>query len=175
MVDYAVAHWSIDPDRISLNGGSMGGGGTYRLGSRYPQRWSSGRTTCGYASYVPMGNLLTLPIYATHSADDPTVSVLHDVGPLSRLRDLGGRVIFDETNGYGHAVWDYKEGNARGLAWERFQVRPDSRSVRRIDYTALDGGAVRGWWAEVAEWGPSPRPARFVLAKPAAPICCSPT
>ncbi len=165
VVDYAVAHWSIDPDRISLNGGSMGGGGTYRLGSRYPQRWCSGRTTCGYASYAPMGNLLTLPIYATHSADDPTVSVLHDVGPLSRLRDMGGRVIFDETNGYGHAVWDYKEGNARGMAWERFQVRPDSRSVRRIDYTALDGGAVRGWWAEVAEWGPSPKAARFVLAK----------
>ncbi len=165
VVDYAVAHWAIDPDRISLNGGSMGGGGTYRLGSRYPQRWCSGRPTCGYASYVPMGNLVTLPIYATHSADDPTVSVLHDVGPLSRLRDIGGRVIFDEVNGYGHAVWGYKEGNARGMAWERFQVRPDSRSVRRIDYTALDGGAVRGWWAEVAEWGAAPKSARFVLAK----------
>jgi hypothetical protein len=165
VVDYVEAHWAIDPDRVSLNGGSMGGGGTYRLGSRYPQRWCSGRTTCGFASCIPMGNLLTLPIYATHSADDPTVSVLHEVGPLARLRDMGGRVIFDETNGYGHAVWDYKEGNARGLAWERFQVRPDSRTVRRIDYTALDGGAVRGWWAEVAEWGPAPTPARFVLAK----------
>jgi len=164
VVDYIEAHWAIDLDRVSLNGGSMGGGGTYRLGSRYPQRWCSGRTTCGFASTIPMGNLLTLPIYATHSADDPTVSVLHEVGPLARLRDMGGRVIFDETNGYGHAVWDYKEGNARGLAWERLQVRPDSRSVRRIDYTALDGWAVRGWWAEVAEWGPAPKAARFVLA-----------
>ena len=164
VVDYAMAHWSIDPDRVSLNGGSMGGGGTYRLGSRYPQRWCSGRPTCGYASYVPMGNLVTLPIYATHSADDPTVSVLHEVGPLSRLRDIGGQVVFDETDGFGHAVWNYKEGNARGMAWERFQVRPDSRAVRRIDYTALDGGAVRGWWAEIAEWGAAPEAARFVLA-----------
>ena len=48
VVDYVVAHWAIDPDRISLNGGSMGGGGTYLLGARYPQRWCSGRTTCGY-------------------------------------------------------------------------------------------------------------------------------
>ncbi|MFA5057507.1 MAG: hypothetical protein WC485_05295, partial [Opitutaceae bacterium] len=40
---------------------------------------------------------------------------------------------------------------------------PDSRTVRHVDYTALDGGAVRGWWAEIAEWGPAPRPARFVL------------
>jgi hypothetical protein len=164
VVDYVTRHWSIDPDRISLNGGSMGGGGTYRLGARYPQRWCSGRPTCGYASYVPLGNLVTMPVYATHSADDPTVSVLHDRGPLARLRELGGQVIYDETNGYGHAVWTYQEGNERGLAWERFQVRPDSRAVRRVDYTALDGGAVRGWWGEVAEWGPSPGPARFVLA-----------
>ncbi len=164
VVDYVTRHWSIDPDRISLNGGSMGGGGTYRLGARYPQRWCSGRTTCGYASYLPLGNLVTMPIYATHSIDDPTVSVLHDRGPLARLRELGGQVIYDETNGYGHAVWTYKEGNERGLAWERFQVRPDSRTVRRVDYTALDGGAVRGWWGEVAEWGPAPAPARFVLA-----------
>ncbi len=163
VVDYIEAHWSIDLDRVSLNGGSMGGGGTYRLGSRYPQRWSSGRTQCGYASYVPLGNLLSLPIYATHSFDDPTVSVLHEVGPLARLRELGGQVVFDLTNGYGHAVWDYKEGNERGLAWEKKQVRPASRTVRHVDYTALDGGAVRGWWAEVAEWGPSPGPARFVL------------
>jgi hypothetical protein len=164
VVDYVTAHWAIDPDRISLNGGSMGGGATYRLGSRYPQLWCSGRTTCGFASYLPLGNLVTLPIYATHSADDPTVSVLHDRGPLARLREIGGQVIYDETNGYGHAVWNYKEGNARGLAWEQFQVRPASRTVRRVDYTALDGGAVRGWWGEVAEWGASPKPARFVLA-----------
>ncbi|HTU00947.1 MAG TPA: hypothetical protein VMG58_03990, partial [Candidatus Sulfotelmatobacter sp.] len=162
-VDYVMAHWAIDPDRVSLNGGSMGGGATYRLGSRYPQRWCSGRATCGYASYLPLGNLVTLPIYATHSADDPTVSVLHDRGPLALLRQLGGQVIYDETNGYGHAVWNYKEGNERGLTWERLQVRPDPRTVRRVDYTALDGGAVRGWWGEIAEWGPAPRPARFVL------------
>jgi|CZKI01.1.fsa_nt_gi hypothetical protein len=162
-VDYVEAHWAIDPDRVSLNGGSMGGGATYRLGSRYPHLWSSGRPTCGYASYLPMGNLVTLPIYATHSADDPTVSVLHDRGPLALLRELGGQVVYDETDGYGHAVWNYKEGNERGLAWEKSQVRPDSRTVRRVDYTALDGGAVRGWWGEIAEWGAAPRPARFVL------------
>src|ERR1035438_4200541 len=133
----------------TLNGGSMGGGATYRLGSRYPHLWSSGRPTCGYASYLPMGNLVTLPIYATHSADDPTVSVLHDRGPLALLRELGGQVVYDETDGYGHAVWNYKEGNERGLAWEKSQVRPDSRTVRRVDYTALDGGAVRGWWGGV--------------------------
>ncbi|HVU25939.1 MAG TPA: hypothetical protein VHE13_17540 [Opitutus sp.] len=163
VIAYIQAHWSVDPDRIHLNGGSMGGGGTYRLGSRYPQLFASGRPSCGFASTIPVGNLLTFPIYATHSADDPVVSVLHEVGPLAQLRALGGTVIFDETNGYGHAVWNYAAGNQRGLAWEQFQVRPPSTQVHRIDYTALDGGAVRGWWGEIAEWGDAPQPARFVL------------
>jgi predicted peptidase len=116
VIDYVQAHWTIDPDRINLNGGSMGGGGTYRLGSRYPHRWASGRPTCDYASNLPVANLITLPIYATHSDDDWTVSVLHDRGPLARLRELGGQAILDETTGYGHAVWNYKEGNQRGDA-----------------------------------------------------------
>jgi hypothetical protein len=163
VIDYVSAHWAIDPDRIHLNGGSMGGGGTYRLGARYPHRWASGRPTCGYASFLPIGNLLTFPIYATHSADDYVVSVLHDRGPLARLRELGGQVVYDETNGYGHAVWEYKEGNERGAAWEKNQVRPGSRTVRHVDFTATDGDAVRGWWGEIAEWGGAPKPARFVL------------
>ena len=163
VIEYVQAHWAIDPDRVHLNGGSMGGGGTYRLGARYPHRFASGRPTCGYASNLPVANLITLPIYATHSADDWIVSVLHDRGPLARLRELGGQAILDETNGYGHAAWDYKEGNERGAAWELLQVRPASRTVRRIDYTAVDGGAVRGWWGEIVEWGAAPKPARFVL------------
>lgn len=162
-IDYVEAHWTIDPRRVSLRGGSMGGGGTYRLGARYPQRWAAGRPSCGFASEIPMGNLVTLPIYATHSADDWVVSILHERGPLAWLREHGGQVVFDETNGYGHEVWNYQEGNRRGAAWLQDRVRPDSRSVRRIDYTALDGGAVRGWWAEIAEWGAAPARARFVL------------
>lgn len=163
VIDYIQAHWAIDPNRIHINGGSMGGAGTYRLGSRYPHRWASGRPTCGYASMLPIANLLTLPLYATHSADDPTVSVLHARGPLARLRALGGQAILDETNGLGHAAWDYAEGNARGAAWVEQQVRPDSRAVRHLDYTATDGAAMRGWWGEIVEWGDAPSPARFVL------------
>ena len=162
-IDYTAAHWAVDPNRIRLKGGSMGGGGTYRLGTRYPHRWASGRPTCGYASHLPIGNLVTLPIYATHSADDWVVSVLHQREPLARLRALGGQAICDETNGLGHAAWDYKEGNERGAAWVGRKVRPDSRAVRHVNHTALDGIAVRSWWGEIVEWAAQPGKAHFVL------------
>lgn len=162
VIDYLEAHWRIDPDRIHLGGGSMGGGATFKLGARFPHRFASGQITCGYVQQEPVGNLLTFPIYATHSDDDPIVPVLQSRGPLAELRRLGGRAIFDETTGLGHAAWDYAAGSARAAAWVQWQVRPDSRTVRRLDFTAHDGAAARCWWAEIAEWGAAPRPARFV-------------
>ena len=163
VIDYIEAHWRIDPARIRIGGGSMGGGATFKLGARFPHRFAAGQITCGYLEQEPIGNLLTLPLYATHSEDDLVVPVLHARGPLRELRRLGGEAIFDLTQGLGHAAWEYHEGNARSAAWAALQVRPDPRSVRRLDFTALDAAATRAWWAEVAEWGPAPRPARFQL------------
>lgn len=162
-IDYVEAHWAIDRARIGLSGGSMGGGATFKLGARFPHRFASGQITCGYVLQEPIGNLLTFPIYATHSDDDPTVPILTSRGPLQELRRMGGQAIFDQATGYGHAVWDYAEGGRRSAGWVVHQALPASRDVRHIDFTALDGGAVRGWWAEIAEWGPEAKPARFVL------------
>lgn len=163
VLEYVHAHWQIDPRRIQLTGGSMGGGGIFKLGSRYPHLFSAGLITCGFTTQEPINNLLTLPLYATHSADDPVVPIITARGPLQTLRARGGRNIFDATIGLGHAAWEYAEGNRRAAAWAQKEVRPKSQDVLRIDYTALDGVARRGWWAEVAEWGPEPKPARFIL------------
>jgi pimeloyl-ACP methyl ester carboxylesterase len=160
-VDYVRAHWSIDDRRIHLTGASMGGGGTFKLASRYPDRWASGRPVCGYGSDQPILNALHVPLYATHSQDDPTVPVLASRGPLRKLLNAGGQVVMDETNGLQHASWNYADGNRRGQEWFINQVRPDFRSVRRIDYTAVDRKASRAYWLEIAEWGGQPGPARF--------------
>lgn len=162
VLDYVEAHWRVDPDRVHLTGGSMGGGATFKLGARFPHRFASGQIACGYVQQEPVGNLLTFPIYATHSDDDPVVPIIQSRGPLAELRRRGGRAIFDGTTGYGHAVWNYAAGNERSGAWGTAQVRPDSHTVRRLDFTAYDGAALRCWWAEIAEWGAEPRPARFV-------------
>ena len=168
VLDYIAAHWRIDPARVHLTGGSMGGGATFKLGARFPGRFASGQITCGYVQQEPIGNLITFPIYATHSDDDPTVPILLSRGPLTKLRRRGGQVIFDEATGYGHAVWDYAAGNQRSAEWAPQQVRPDSRTVRQLDFMAYDGAAMRSWWAEIVEWGPASQPARFIATAGAA-------
>ncbi len=160
-VDYVRQHWRIDDDRIHLTGASMGGGGTFKLSVRYPDRWASGRPVCGYGTDLPFRNALTVPLYSTHSQDDPTVPVLGSRAPLRRLADAGGRAVIDETDGLQHAAWNYTEGNARAAEWSKSQVRPKSRDVRRIDFTALDRKSCGAFWLRISEWGDDPLPARF--------------
>jgi pimeloyl-ACP methyl ester carboxylesterase len=160
-VDYVKKHWRIDDDRIHLTGASMGGGGTFKLSTRYPDRWASGRPVCGYGTDLPIRNALTVPLYSTHSVDDPTVPVLGSRATLRKLADAGGRVVIDETNGLQHAAWNYTEGNNRAAEWSKNQVRPSSRDVRRIDFTALDRKSCSAFWLRISEWGNDPIPARF--------------
>jgi pimeloyl-ACP methyl ester carboxylesterase len=161
---YVRAHWNIDSSRIFLNGGSMGGLASYWLGARHPEIWASIRPDCGIALEAPLGNLRHTPAYAIHSRDDNVVPILQDKASVRRLRELGGMAVYEQIDGFKHAAWDYVPGNTRAAAWELEQVRPDPKTVRDIDFTALDAASARGWWARVAFWGDEPRPARMILS-----------
>lgn len=163
VVKYVKGHWNIDERRVRINGGSMGGFASFWLAARHPDIWASARPDCGFAFRAPISNLVITPVYSLHSKDDPVVSIALDDGPLKHLIDIGGSVTYEETNGFGHAVWDFTEGNARASEWESRQVRANFSDARYIDYTALDGMADKAWWAEVAEWGAMDRPAHFIL------------
>lgn len=161
-VEYVQTYWSIDKRRIHLTGASMGGGGTFRLVSRYPDKWASSRPVCGYGLDLPILNAGHVPIYSTHSQDDPTVPVLGSRAPLQKLMQAGGgQVIIDETTGLQHAAWNYTEGNNRALQWMYEQVLPEFRDVKQIEYTAVDRQACGAYWLKVAEWGNSASPAYF--------------
>lgn len=160
---YVKATWRIDENRVDLAGGSMGGFASMWLGSRYPDLFACARPSCGFALQTATENMVNLPVYSLHSKDDPVVHVIDSRGPLEFLRKAGGRVIIEETDGFGHGVWGWAEGQARSAAWGARQVRPEPNSVREIHYTATDGIASGAWWAHVAEWGDEQTPAVFSL------------
>lgn len=159
VLDYVGANWKVDPDRIHVEGQSMGGGGTFKMASRYPDLFSSASPQCAYGIDQPVENAINVPFLSLHSKDDYTVPVSCSRIPLNQLDKIGGRVLIDETDGLGHAVWDYKEGLARNSEWSAKQVRVNSVGIRRVKYTAMDELARKAYWVEVAEWGPENRPA----------------
>ncbi len=86
----AVRRLDIDPDRVTLQGDSMGGFGAYRLGTRYPDRWAALIPVIGHgaANRNLFENLTNLPIYQINGANDPLVSyasALDDAALLDAL------------------------------------------------------------------------------------------
>jgi hypothetical protein len=156
-IAYVRAHWNIDPDRIHLSGGSMGGGGTFTLGARHPDLFASARPFCGYGLQIPVGNLLHVPVCAVHSRDDWMVPIMQSRGATRALTELGGAAIQHETDGVGHNPGAWKEGSEFAHRWAAGHTRP--REVRRVHYAATDELARKAYWAEVVEWGPESRPA----------------
>ena len=156
---YVQAHWSIDPQRIHAIGASMGGMGTFYMTSRHPDLFASARPQCGGGVQAPVLNSLLVPFYSVHSQDDMSVPVLLSRGPALLLSEQGGQVIIDETNGLGHASWEYTAGNTRAEVWKDKQRLPEMKEITQFRFTAMDDISRKAYWAEVVEWGLINQPA----------------
>jgi len=76
-VDRAIAQYGIDPNRITVTGFSMGGGGAWALGSSFPDRFAAIMPVCGISprfGFQPTP-LSETPVWAFHARNDTSVPV----------------------------------------------------------------------------------------------------
>ncbi len=151
-IDYVTENWNVDKNRIHLGGHSMGGGGTFKLITRYPDRFASGRIWAGYNDDLPIHNMTRVPLYILHSDNDWLVPMSGARETMQRLSRMGGKVIWDMTYGEGHAVNGNVDANSRSLHWVKRQSR--SSPISNIHFTAMDALSNGAWWARILEWGP---------------------
>lgn len=156
---YVRNHWLIDSLQIHIEGGSMGGGGVFKLASRFPQLFATGILSAGFGTDIEVENLLHIPLYSLHSADDPTVSITSSRTPLDALSRMGGEVVKYETDGLQHAIWQDEKAFAEARAWREGRQRVEE--VRHIRFTAVDELAKRAYWAGIEKWGPLAHAAGF--------------
>ncbi|HEY4393935.1 MAG TPA: prolyl oligopeptidase family serine peptidase [Polyangia bacterium] len=123
--------YRIDPDRITLTGLSMGGGGTWAIGLRHPELFAALAPVCGFANFARMvqpadaalydlqrlealsppaiaDNAAHLQVFIFHGDKDPTVPVEDSrrmVARFEALGWLGKNVHYTEYPGVGHAAW----------------------------------------------------------------------
>jgi acetyl esterase/lipase len=160
--------YNVDPDRISLTGLSMGGGGTWSIGLRHPETFAALAPVCAVTdarrlvrpedaflydmklleAMTPMPiaeNASGMQVFIFHGAADPTVPVGDSRRMVERYRTLGWlgkNVQYTEYPGVGHAAWvpAYKDAQLlRTLASVR---RDPSRPLRVV--TQPDGHAFAG-------------------------------
>jgi predicted esterase len=123
--------YDVDPDRITLTGLSMGGGGAWAIGLRHPELFAALAPVCGVAEFTRMvpeaeRALYDLPalqrlspaaladraarmqVFIFHGALDPTVPVTdsrHMVDRFKALGYLGKNVHYTEYPTVDHFAW----------------------------------------------------------------------
>ncbi|MCC6740904.1 MAG: HEAT repeat domain-containing protein [Planctomycetia bacterium] len=109
VIDEACLQYNIDMNRIYVTGHSMGGGGTWHFGTKYPEKFAAFAPAAAAGS----GNELDAAaqgtgMYIYHSSDDPSAPVARDPLAAKRLRDADADFVYtewtDQQHGWPQAV-----------------------------------------------------------------------
>ena len=148
VIDYVRTWYKIDPDRIYVSGGSMGGQGTWRMASRHPDLFAGAAPVCGYPDSAPLENLRNVPVFNQHGDMDWSVPVDQSRYAVARLQQLGYAVLHREAPGEGHAISNIYRSDDWLLTLRR-ESRPAAVtfSCRRPDPPFN-----RAYWATVREF-----------------------
>jgi predicted peptidase len=118
----------IDPNRLYLTGLSMGGFGTWYLGTLWPDRFAALAPVCGggYWFHGFPGRVEVLketPVWAFHGALDDVIPLASDRALVDTLRNCGGNVEFTVYPGASHDAWTPTYDNPELYAWFLKQAR----------------------------------------------------
>jgi poly(3-hydroxybutyrate) depolymerase len=140
--------YHVDTDRVHLTGLSMGGGGTWHIGLRYPDRFASLTPVCAVAyagrfvtnptaedkalmdltsAYAVAENAGNLRVFIYHGDEDPAVPVEQSRRMAQAFEGFGwlGRTAqFFELPGVHHFAWD--------LAYRDASLFERVKDIRRV-------------------------------------------
>ena len=124
-LDQTLAEYSIDPARQYLTGLSMGGFGSWRIASLYPDRFAAVVPICGGGDPKAMAEKLTaLPIWVFHGENDEVVLPAHSQKMVEAIKAAGGEKIrYTQLPGIGHNSWDPAYNSKEFTDWLFSQSR----------------------------------------------------
>ena len=97
LLDEVTRNYSVDRSRVYLTGLSMGGYGTWMLGTAYPERFAAIAPICGGGDLITVllssreksAALKSLGIWAFHGAKDPVVPVDESKRMIDAVKKAG--------------------------------------------------------------------------------------
>ena len=131
--DDAIARLNIDADRVVLSGISSGGAGTYRLASRWPDRWAGAFSIVGGGT-LALENLTNLPFRAANGLADPLVNVQtwqSSANALAAAETVDYRIVLVHNRSHDGPI---AEGNC---FFVDLVSRPRAVNPARVRYTVV--------------------------------------
>ncbi len=126
ILEQTLANEPIDRRRLYLTGLSMGGFGTWDLGTRLAERWAAVAPICGGGDELYADRLVDMPVWAWHGAADDVVPVARSRRMIDAIRAAGGEPKYSELAGVGHDSWTPAYRDPHGLLPWMFQQRKPS-------------------------------------------------
>ena len=114
LLDTVIAKHNVDPTRVYVTGLSMGGYGSWSLGTRFPERFAAIAPICGGGDQLPIlltskakkAALKTMGVWAFHGGKDPVVALEESQHMTNALMRAGGKdvklTVYPEA---GHDSW----------------------------------------------------------------------
>jgi predicted esterase len=139
LLGWVVSHYSIDPDRVTITGMSMGGIGAASVPLKHPGIFAAAEPLCGYHSYFVRRDIAGHPLrpWEQHLAEERSnvfwaqngqhlpLYVVHGTldlpeensGVLIRRYEELGYDIIHEHPPLGHNVWQTTYEDLKGVKW----------------------------------------------------------
>jgi len=109
VVGDAVSQYRIDTDRITVSGASMGGFGTLKAASMYPDLFSRAFAYVSDSESSLLDNLRHVPVVLWNGRDDNIAPPSMYNPTADRLRELGYRHEQSEFLGFGHVTFSARD------------------------------------------------------------------
>ena len=117
LIDFAIAEYGADPDRVSITGISMGGYGTWEMGMAYPGFFAALAPVCGGGISWNVGMIGKTPVWAFHGDADNVVPCNNSVEMCDTLKAKGGNVRLTLFHGVDHNSWEPAYETTKLIDW----------------------------------------------------------
>lgn len=123
-LDDVMREYKVDPKRVILTGLSMGGRGSWDIGTAHPERFAAIVPICGPGDPAAVDRLKDLPIWTFCGDADRDETVLNLRSMVESLRKAGNAARLTEYRGVGHNSWDRAYGSPELIDWMLARARP---------------------------------------------------
>lgn len=105
LLDDIESKYDVDKDRVYLTGLSMGGFGSWSLGSFHPERFAAIAPICGGGEKIFAPAMRDVPVWAFHGAKDNIVAPARSKEMVDTINAVGGHAKLTIYPDAGHDSW----------------------------------------------------------------------
>ncbi len=150
-VEQTAREYRVDAERLYLTGLSLGGAGTWLIGSALAERFAALVPVCGFGSKADAAKLARVPVWVFHGTLDDAVPVERSREMVQAIRAAGGSVKYTEYPNLAHNCWDAAYAEPELWRWLFEQRRASEPAAldqagaedRRQAERPADGAEVR--------------------------------